>query len=73
MITDEMKSILPIYEEGLAFYRDKDFEKAKECFQRCLDIVPSDGPSQVYLERCSYFIANPPPSDWDGVFVMTRK
>ena len=38
-----------------------------------LKVVPEDGPSKVYYERCKYYIDNPPPEDWDGVFVMTTK
>jgi adenylate cyclase len=27
----------------------------------------------VYLERIAHFRAEPPPTDWDGVFVYTTK
>ena len=30
-------------------------------------------PSKVYYLRCKFYIDNPPPEDWDGVFVMTHK
>lgn len=36
-------------------------------------IDPDDGPSDVYLARARQFKENPPPDDWDGVFVMKTK
>lgn len=49
------------------------FEEAKKYFSQALKSDPEDGPSQVYLERCNMYIENPPPEDWDGVYVMTSK
>ncbi|MFQ6612222.1 MAG: CHASE2 domain-containing protein [Fidelibacterota bacterium] len=49
----------------------KEFEKAKELEAEFL-FRPTD-PSAVYIQRCQYFIENPPGKDWDGVWVMTKK
>ncbi len=73
MINKEKIKIIDIYNKGLELYRGRKFEEAKLYFKKCLEIVPDDGPSQVYIERCDYFIKNPPSADWDGVFVMTTK
>jgi len=73
MISKEKIQMLEYYNKGLELYRSRRFVEAKPYFQKCLGIVPDDGPSAVYIERCDYFIKNPPPSDWDGVFVMTTK
>ncbi|MEJ5284323.1 MAG: tetratricopeptide repeat protein [Brevinematia bacterium] len=73
MISKEKLQILELYNKGLELYRAKKFVEAKSCFEKCLQVLPEDGPSQVYVERCDYFIKNPPPQDWDGVFVMTTK
>ena len=35
--------------------------------------VPEDVPSAMYIERCDVLTENPPPDDWDGVWVMTEK
>ena len=43
------------------------------CFQSALDADPQDGPAKVYVERCAWFKANPPPDDWDGSFTLTEK
>jgi hypothetical protein len=50
-----------------------EFRSAKERFEEALRVDPSDGPSKVYLKRCLHYIENPPPEDWDGVFVMKTK
>lgn len=69
-ISEEM---LKLYNEALQEYRDRNFNQAKDIFEKCLEIDPDDGPSKLYVERCDIFIAEPPPEDWDGVFVMTSK
>lgn len=49
------------------------FEEALASFEQALEVDPSDGPARVYAERCRHYIENPPPEDWDGVFVMQTK
>lgn len=73
MISKEKLEMLKFYNKGLELYRGRKFNEAKEQFKKCLELVPADGPSQIYIERCDIFIATPPPADWDGVFVMTSK
>ena len=58
---------------GLDCYKNKDFLSAKDLFEECLMIIPADGPSRVYIERCALFLENPPDDDWDGVFTLTDK
>ncbi len=64
---------LDAYNFALKTYREKDFQKARELFKVVLEMVPEDGPSVLYIERCDEFIKNPPPADWDGVYTMTTK
>ena len=49
------------------------FDNAKKEFALALKIDANDGPSKVYYARCKHYVENPPPEDWDGVFVMTTK
>ncbi len=65
--------MLKYYNKGLDLYRNRKFTEARDLFRKCLELVPDDGPSQIYIERCDVFISSPPPEDWDGVFVMTSK
>ena len=57
------------FEEGLAFYREREFAKARVIFEA----NEVDPPSEVYAERCKLFEAEPPPADWDGVWHMKEK
>jgi adenylate cyclase len=57
------------FEEGLAMYRERKFSEAMAIFEG----NPDDPPSQVYVERCELFLAEPPPPDWNGVWRMKEK
>ncbi|MCH8156871.1 MAG: CHASE2 domain-containing protein, partial [Nitrospinae bacterium] len=72
-MADVLRRVLPVYNEGLKFYRKQQWEEAINCFQKALEIDAEDGPSLTYLERCTDFQDKPPPDDWDGVFSMTTK
>ncbi|MCL2295109.1 MAG: tetratricopeptide repeat protein [Spirochaetes bacterium] len=73
MITAEKQKAVELYTEGRKLYKMMDFQEAVSLFQKALDVCPDDGPSKVYLERCKYYLENPPPEDWDGVYVMKTK
>ncbi len=73
MLSQEMEQVLKVYNEGLALYKKREFKMAAEMFKKALAIKKTDGPSQVYLDRCMHFIEEPPPADWDGVYVMKTK
>jgi len=73
VITEEKKQVLQYFSEGRKSYKLMDFESAGKSFEQALRIDPEDGPSKVYLARCRHYVENPPPEDWDGVFVMTTK
>ena len=38
-----------------------------------LNIIPDDQCCKLYIERCQDYISEPPPEDWDGVFIMKTK
>jgi hypothetical protein len=73
MVTAEKLEAVKIFEEGRKLYKMMDFRKALESFGKALEVCPDDGPSKVYLDRCKDYIDNPPPEDWDGVYVMKTK
>lgn len=62
-----------LYDEGLHLYREKQFDKALEKFGKSLELIPADRASTVFVNRCKLLKENPPPDDWDGVFVMKTK
>ncbi len=61
------------FEAALALYRSRAWEKALAGFRAVLDAIPEDKPSKIYIERCEYFMQNPPAGEWDGVFNRAEK
>ena len=58
---------------GLAAYRRLEFGAAAEAFAAALAADPSDGPSKVFAARVALLAAEPPASDWDGVWTLKEK
>jgi hypothetical protein len=73
MITENKKKMLEAFAEGRKQYKLMRFDEALKHFTEALRLEPNDGPSQEYCHRCQSFIEQPPPEDWDGVFVMKTK
>lgn len=67
-----LMSVVGYFSEGLQRYRAADFSAAILQFERALAKHPRDRLSASYIERCRHLLANP-PTDWDGVWVMTEK
>jgi adenylate cyclase len=61
------------FEAALTLYRTRDWEKARAAFKAVLEVASDDKPSKIYIERCEYFLQNPPAADWDGVFNRSEK
>jgi adenylate cyclase len=72
-IQEAKREVLKLYDDGLKMYRKKEWQKAIAMFQKALNKDPHDGPSLVYMERCKAYAQDPPPKNWDGVYVLTEK
>lgn len=70
---EQKLKVVEIFKQGYALYCQKDFSAAAKKFDEALVILPDDGPSQLFKERSIAYIAEPPPAEWDGVFVMKTK
>jgi adenylate cyclase len=64
---------LPLYEKGIAAFDERRYGEALESFQKFAEILPQDGPGQLYLTRCQEYAVLPPDATWDGVFNLTAK
>jgi hypothetical protein len=73
MISETKKKILKHFAAGRKNYKLMKFKEAQACFAKALSLDAEDGPSKVYYARCKHYLTNPPPEDWDGVFVMKTK
>jgi len=68
-----LRECLESFKDGLSCYRKRQWEKAESAFRESLHCNPEDQLSDTYLKRARYMRENPPPDDWDGVWVMKTK
>lgn len=71
--TDATKKFLESYHNGLEAYKKRAWKSAIDQFHQALAIRRDDIVSNLYIQRATLFIDVPPPDDWNGVFVMTKK
>jgi hypothetical protein len=61
----------------MKLYFNRDFKQAKEKFISIQELALTEGKrdscAALFEERCSAYILNPPPLDWDGIEVMKSK
>jgi len=71
------REALDQYNKGLKLYAMREWETAKQYFNKALSIAQGAGKedylSAMYLSRIEEFQANPPPPDWDATITMTEK
>jgi adenylate cyclase len=71
-VADDVLARAQRFEAAFARYQARDWDGADEI----LAALAAEAPRPlyaVYLDRIAHFRANPPPADWDGVFVYTTK
>ncbi|HEX3346464.1 MAG TPA: adenylate/guanylate cyclase domain-containing protein, partial [Polyangiaceae bacterium] len=69
LLDGERTDTVKAYEDALGAYLARDFTRAREM----LLALPDDPPSGVLASRCAALIADPPPADWNGVYVAKTK
>jgi adenylate cyclase len=81
-VTDRAHECAGLFAQGLEKHYARDFAEAVGCFQRSAELeerIPGrdpgvhDNPSLVYIAIARHYQAEPPPGDWDGVYVMKEK
>jgi adenylate cyclase len=65
--------LLAQWEAGRAAYGEGRFEAALACFRAAASLRPDDRPSRVFIERCTAFLRDGTPRDWDGTWHFDRK
>jgi adenylate cyclase len=67
------KRAYELFAQGLALYREQEWEEASRRLQQVLELNPEDGPAKTFIRRCQAYKANPPGPGWDGVHRLTTK
>jgi adenylate cyclase len=66
-------TLVGYYEAALADYCAGKWDAAEKILLDVLTRFPQDGPSRELISRIAHFRDEPPPADWDGVFVAKTK
>ena len=72
-VTPEQKKLAEQFDAAFAKYLAKDFAGCTSDCDEILKSAPGDYPTQQLKDRASHFISEPPPADWDGTWVYTKK
>ncbi len=64
---------LVCWERMLNAYRGRDFTSVEAELRTLAGRHPSDGPTQVFLERIRDLASSPPPDGWDGIYEQRSK
>ena len=62
-----------LHNKGMTEYYERNFTQAVSYFRDALKVLPGDTVASMLLERSELYSRNPPPAEWDGVEIMTRK
>jgi adenylate cyclase len=60
-------------ETALEAYLARDFARAEAGWAAVLEDLPDDRAAAMMRERAREYAANPPPADWNGVYVAHEK
>jgi adenylate cyclase len=69
----KQRTLVKFFSEALYLFRERSFQKARDKFADIMGTFPDDKPSSLYFERCSQYIAQPPPVEWEGIYIAKEK
>jgi adenylate cyclase len=69
-LTPQQAAFSAVYAEGLAHWRNREFDAAAKCFERTADV---DKPSALFLARANTLASHPPGPDWEPVSTLDAK
>ncbi len=81
-VTASTHECIGLFSQGLARYHERDWEGAAGLFRRSAELEPNQpgktpgvvsNPSRVFLNITGHYQADPPPKEWNGVYVMKEK
>ena len=56
-----------LFAEGINHYKTRRFAEANKCFKQVSKVNPGDRAALEYVKRCSRFIDQGVPENWDGI------
>jgi adenylate cyclase len=68
-----MMKVVGYFADGITEYRRGQWDDAVKAFSDALNLNRNDKLPELYIERCEHLKANPPETEWDGVWRLTSK
>jgi len=81
-VTADARECIGLFSQGLARHYERDWDGALALFKQSTQLEPnqpgitpgvSSNPSIVYAHITEHYKVEPPPENWDGVYVMKEK
>lgn len=72
-VSRELQDEVRLFHEMRRYYRKQDWDQAELQLMNLQRMSPDTALYGIYAERVNHFRKNPPPADWDGVFVFETK
>lgn len=66
-VSDQTKMVMDLFKRGLKLFREREWDRAERRFKDADRMAGDDGPSRLYLRRCTLYKKHPPPPEWDYV------
>ena len=68
-----LADVVELYHEGVALYREAKWKESIVKLEKALSLNKSDRVTKLCIERCQFFLHNPPGDSWDGVWTLQEK
>jgi adenylate cyclase len=72
-LDDVTQEFIELYQAGRIAYTNGNFERAIQIFEQAKCLRENDRATRTFLKRSRHYLKHAPPSNWDGVYVMTTK
>lgn len=72
-LDDTARELRTRFAAGLAAYRAQRWDAAMQEFEQCVALNPNEQAAAAFMSRIDSFRTNPPGSQWDGIWVFSRK
>ncbi|MDP2285066.1 MAG: adenylate/guanylate cyclase domain-containing protein, partial [Pseudohongiella sp.] len=73
VITDLQKHVIASSSHALDAYWQRDFERALILFTAIAHAHAEDDVALLFVQRCQFYLGNPPAPDWDGIWSHSSK
>jgi len=70
---EKLRELAQRYESAFVLYQRQQWDAAEKILLELQQQFADDGPTATLLARLSKYHKEPPPPDWDGVYVAKDK